>query len=205
MDYFKRFVKEEYEWVYSESCDAVQLLLKNLEGKVSEQEFDDYFDMFTSEAMQRYTNNEYVIQSLHEIMDDCLTEVLQEYAENKEEFIKDYKLDDRAIRYEIEEEIENAYKTLTLYDISEDVLMEKGYLDKKKNNDIEELIDSIREDLYNYNDEIDEVEMTVATRKSEDEVSFIQTQYSKNRKEKKETTCPNWIRDLECFKMKNRD
>lgn len=139
MDYFKRFIKEEYEWVYWNSTDSEKMLIENLDNKVSIEEFENNFDLFTTEAMLRFTNDDFVIEHMHELMDDMLYDVLEEYSNDKEKFLEENKLDDVAIRCELEEEIVNAYNTLKLYNISEEVLVNRGYIDKEKNDLMEEV------------------------------------------------------------------
>ena len=87
MDYFKRFVKEEYEWVYWNSTDGEKMLIENLDNKVSIEEFENNFDLFITEAMLRFTNNDYVIEHMHELMDDMLFDVLEDYSNDKEKFL----------------------------------------------------------------------------------------------------------------------
>lgn len=69
-------------------------------------------------------NDEYYIQQLHEQMDDCLRDVIQEYLENKEEFIENNKIKDYDVEKEIYEEVENAYKTIVRYNKSKEIIQE---------------------------------------------------------------------------------
>lgn len=64
--------------------------------------------------------------------------------------------------------------------------------DKEK----EELIDLLREDLYNYDDYIDEVEITMVTRRNEDDFYFKQNYYEKRKKENKCSTAPSWLKNV---------
>jgi hypothetical protein len=186
MDYFKRFIKEEYEWVYWNSTDGEKMLIENLDNKVSIEEFENNFDLFTTEAMLRFTNNDFVIEHMHELMDDMLYDVLEEYSNDKEKFLEENKLDDVAIRCELEEEIVNAYKTLTLYNISEEVLVNRGYIDKEKNDLMEEvgrLMDNEKtiasvEVIYKYD--------------NGEEYAY---EFTKN-DEKEQPLDPSWIREI---------
>ena len=69
-----------------------------------------------------------------------------------------------------------------------DILDKAGIIDKNK----EELLDLIREDIYAYDDYIDEVEMTLITRKEDMNDTFKQYEYCR------ESTCPSWL--IKCVK-----
>ena len=66
-----------------------------------------------------------------------------------------------------------------------DILDKAGIIDKNK----EELLDLIREDIYAYDDYIDEVEITLITRKEDMNDTFKQCEYCR------ESTCPSWLRN----------
>ena len=66
-----------------------------------------------------------------------------------------------------------------------DILDKAGIINKGK----EELLDLIREDIYAYDDYIDEVEMTLITRKEDMNDTFKQCEYCR------ESTCPSWLRN----------
>ena len=91
---------------------------------MSDEEFENNFELFKTKATERYVNDEYYIQQLHEQMDDCLRDVIQEYLENKEEFIENNKIKDYDVEKEIYEEVENAYKTIIRYNKSKEIIQE---------------------------------------------------------------------------------
>ena len=67
-----------------------------------------------------------------------------------------------------------------------DILDKAGIIDKDK----EELLDLIRSDIYEYDDYIDDVEVTLITRKENMNDTFKQYEYNK------ESTCPSWLRNV---------
>ena len=66
-----------------------------------------------------------------------------------------------------------------------DILDKAGIIDKDK----EKLLDLIREDIYAYDDYIDEVEMTLITRKEDTIDTFKLCEFCR------ESTCPSWLRN----------
>ena len=85
---------------------------------------------------------------------------------------------------------ENDYDKLANY---AKALCESKEVQKMKNRkydaDKEELIDMIIEDIYAYDDYIDEVEITLITRKEDMNDTFKQCDYCR------ESTCPSWLRN----------
>lgn len=124
MDYFKKFIYDEYDWIFDFGTDTSAVMLDEFKDNITEEEFDSNFEIFKIEATKKYINDEYYIQQLHEQMDDCFREVLNEYVDNKSEFIENYKLTNDYIEKEIREEITNAYKTLKRYPIAKDIVKE---------------------------------------------------------------------------------
>lgn len=124
MDYFKKFIYDEYDWVFDFGTDTSAVMLDEFKDNITEEEFDSNFEIFKIEATKKYINDEYYIQQLHEQMDDCFREVLNEYVDNKSEFIENCKLTNDYIDKEIREEITNAYKTLKRYPIAKDIVKE---------------------------------------------------------------------------------
>lgn len=124
MDYFKKFIYDEYDWIFDFGTDTSAVMLDEFKDDITEEEFDSNFEIFKIEATKKYINDEYYIQQLHEQMDDCFREVLNEYVDNKSEFIENCKLTNDYINKEIREEITNAYKTLKRYPIAKDIVKE---------------------------------------------------------------------------------
>ena len=81
-DLFQKFIKDEYEWVFGES-DSTAVLLEGFNGEISEDEFYENFDMFMTQATTYFTNDEWIIQQMHENMHDILVDVLKDYLNNK--------------------------------------------------------------------------------------------------------------------------
>ena len=124
MDYFKKFISEEYEWVFDFGSDTSSILLDEFKDYLTDGEFENNFELFKTEATKKYINNEYYIQYLHEQMDDCFREVLDEYIDNKLKFVEDHKLNNEEIKNEIKQEIKEAYNTLKRYENSKEILAE---------------------------------------------------------------------------------
>ena len=124
MDYYKKFIQDEYDWVFDFGSDSTSMLFNEFRDDMSDEEFENNFELFKTKATERYVNDEYYIQQLHEQMDDCLRDVIQEYLENKEEFIENNKIKDYDVEKEIYEEVENAYKTIIRYNKSKEIIQE---------------------------------------------------------------------------------
>ena len=124
MDYFKKFISEEYEWVFDFGSDTSSILLDEFKDYLTDDEFENNFELFKTEATKKYINDEYYIQHLHEQMDDCFREVLNEYIDNKSKFIEEHELNDEEVKNEIKQEIKEAYKTLKRYENSKEILTE---------------------------------------------------------------------------------
>ena len=69
-----------------------------------------------------------------------------------------------------------------------DILDKAGIIDK----DTEELLDLMREDINDYDDYIDEFEITLITRREDGNDKFIQREYCR------ESSCPSWL--INCVK-----
>lgn len=124
MDYYKKFISEEYEWVFDFGTDTASILLDDFRDSINEEEFENNFDLFRDEATERYINDEYYTQCLHEQMDACFRDVLNDYVNDKENFINGFKRDEKEIQKEIKQEIKEAYKTLKRYENSKELLEE---------------------------------------------------------------------------------
>lgn len=124
MDYFKKFISEEYEWVFDFGTDTSSMLLEEFKDNITEEEFENNFEVFKTEATNLYVNDEYYIQQLHEQMDDCFRTVLTEYIENKDEYLNSKKVSENDIKCQIKNEVKEAYKTLKRYENSKEILKE---------------------------------------------------------------------------------
>ncbi len=124
MDYYKKFIQDEYDWIFDFGSDSTSMIFDEFRDDMSDEEFENNFELFKTKATEKYVNDEYYIQQLHEQMDDCLRDVLQEYLENKEEFIENNKIKDCDIEKEIYEEVESAYKTIVRYNKSKEIIQE---------------------------------------------------------------------------------
>ena len=80
-DFFQRFIQDEYEWILND--DAVQILLEGFDGKITEEEFYENMDMFINRAVTMFCNDEWIIQQMHDNMDDTMRDVLKDYLNEK--------------------------------------------------------------------------------------------------------------------------
>ena len=185
MDYYKRFIKDEYNWVYDDCTDSSKQLLEEFESDITLEEFEDNFDLFMEVSTNRFINDDYFIQEFHDGMHDELRNVLSQYAEDKEKFINSYKPNDITVRNEIEEEIVSCYKILNYYGITEEVLIKNELIDKEK-------IELLKE-IGKLTDNEKEIESI--------DISFNYTdgteyKYKFTKNKEKESTAPSWLRDV---------
>lgn len=92
MDTYKKFIKEEYEWVFGNDSDSINYILEGFEGKITAEEFEKYQDVILNTSVNNFYNDEYVVQQIHENMDDTIREVIRDFIEDKEGFIEDNKI-----------------------------------------------------------------------------------------------------------------
>lgn len=81
-DLFARFINEEFEWIYSDS-DSVKYIVEGFDNEISEDEFYENFEAFKNRVVNTTSNDEWLIQQIHERMDDMLRDVLKDYLNNK--------------------------------------------------------------------------------------------------------------------------
>lgn len=80
-DLFQRFIQDEYEWILND--DVVQVLLEGFDGEITEEEFYENMDMFINRAVTMFCNDEWIIQQMHDNMDDTMRDVLKDYLNEK--------------------------------------------------------------------------------------------------------------------------
>ena len=80
-DYFEKFIQDEYEWILND--DAVRILLEGFDGRITEEEFYENMDMFINRAVTLFCNDEWIIQQMHDNMDDTMRDVLKDYLNEK--------------------------------------------------------------------------------------------------------------------------
>ncbi len=81
-DLFARFIQDEFEWIFSDS-DSVANVAAGFDEKINEDEFYEHFEEFKNQVVNRVANDEWIIQQIHERMDDMLVDVLKDYLNNK--------------------------------------------------------------------------------------------------------------------------
>ena len=80
-DFFERFIRDEYEWILND--DVVQILLEGFDGRITEEEFYENMDMFINRAVNSFCNDEWIIQQMHDNMDDTMRDILKDYLNEK--------------------------------------------------------------------------------------------------------------------------
>lgn len=80
-DYFGKFIKEEYEWLYG-GDDCADIIMR--ETGISEEEYYENLDDFIKQATDNVCIDEYIIQCLHDWMHDELSNVIENYMEPRE-------------------------------------------------------------------------------------------------------------------------
>lgn len=80
---FEQFVKDEMDWICND--DMINILLDNFDGEITEEELEDNMEVFINQAANRFCNNEYIIQTLHDWMHDEVSDVVKEYISMKGE------------------------------------------------------------------------------------------------------------------------
>ena len=80
-DFFARFIRDEYEWILND--DVVQILLEGFDGRITEEEFYENMDMFINRAVNSFCNDEWIIQQMHDNMDDTMRDILKDYLNEK--------------------------------------------------------------------------------------------------------------------------
>ena len=78
---FQRFIQDEYEWILND--DVIQILLEGFDGAITEEEFYENMDMFINRAVNMFCNDEWIIQQMHDNMDDTMRDVLKDYLNEK--------------------------------------------------------------------------------------------------------------------------
>jgi hypothetical protein len=73
---FERFIEEEFDSIYEDS-DVVNWLLDTLDDEITEDMFYDNFDELKEIVTEDVSNDEWLIQQIHERMDDMLIEALR--------------------------------------------------------------------------------------------------------------------------------
>lgn len=82
-NYFEKFIKEEYDWLYG-GDDCADLIIR--ETGISEEEYYENLDDFIEKAIEDVCNDEYIIQCLHDWMHDSLSDIIEGYMEPRGRF-----------------------------------------------------------------------------------------------------------------------
>ena len=81
-NFFEKFINEEFEYIYSD-FEIFNWFVANFNIEMNENEFYDNFDDFKNDVVDAVSNDEWIIQQIHERMDDMLLDVLKNYTKEK--------------------------------------------------------------------------------------------------------------------------
>ena len=76
---FAKFIAEEFEYIFSDE-DCVNWIIDGLDDeRLDSEKFYKHFDKFKNRVVNMTSNDEWLIQQIHERMDDMLRDVLKDY------------------------------------------------------------------------------------------------------------------------------
>ena len=81
-DLFVKFINEEFEHIYSDS-DVAKCFVEGFNNKLTEDDFYEHFEEFKNQTVNKTANDDWLIQQIHERMDDMLIDVLKDYLNNR--------------------------------------------------------------------------------------------------------------------------
>jgi hypothetical protein len=81
-DLFARFIDEEFECIYSDEASANYIIENFNDERLTSEKFYKHFDEFKNQVVNMTSNDEWIIQQIHERMDDMLIDILKEYLNN---------------------------------------------------------------------------------------------------------------------------
>ena len=78
-DLFAKFIAEEFEYMYSDE-DRINYIVENLDdGEIAFKTFYQHFDTFKNQVVNMTSNDEWLIQQIHDRMDDMLIDAMMRY------------------------------------------------------------------------------------------------------------------------------
>lgn len=76
---FAKFIAEEFEYIFSDE-DCVNWIIEGFnDERLDSEKFYQHFDEFKNKVVNMTSNDEWIIQQIHERMDDMLRDVLKDY------------------------------------------------------------------------------------------------------------------------------
>lgn len=84
VDYFKDFIEDEFKWIYEDE-DIVNNLVESFDGRISVEEVEDLLDNNRELIIDCISNDEWLIQQIHERMDDFVFDAIKDYLNNREQ------------------------------------------------------------------------------------------------------------------------
>ena len=83
-DLFVKFINEEFEWIYNDT-DSTKFILEGFSGTITEDEFYEMFEELKNQVTNAVANDDWIIQQIHERMDDMLIDALKDYLADEEQ------------------------------------------------------------------------------------------------------------------------
>ena len=81
-DLFAKFIDDEFEFIFSDE-DSVKYIIEGFDDeRLTSEKFYKHFDEFKNQVVNMTSNDEWLIQQIHERMDDMLRYVLKKYLKN---------------------------------------------------------------------------------------------------------------------------
>ena len=81
-DLFAKFIDEEFEFIFSDE-DNIKYIIEGFDDeRLTSEKFYKHFDEFKNQVVNMTSNDEWLIQQIHERMDDMLRYVLKKYLKN---------------------------------------------------------------------------------------------------------------------------
>ena len=78
-DLFAKFIAEEFEYIFSDE-DCVNWIIEGIDDeRLDSEKFYQHFDKFKNRVVNMTSHDEWIIQQIHERMDDMLRDVLKDY------------------------------------------------------------------------------------------------------------------------------
>ena len=83
-DLFARFINEEFEYIFSDEDNANYIVEGFNDERLTVEKFYEHFEEFKNQVVNKTANDEWLIQQIHERMDDMLRDVIKDYLNNKQ-------------------------------------------------------------------------------------------------------------------------
>ena len=192
MDYFKKFISEEYEWVFDFGSDTSSILLDEFKDCLTDDEFENNFELF-NDLTAAYLNDVDNTVTIAKTRNGELVEEELNVPKDFRKMIMKILLDFGVDKQEAEKIMTNDYQfkdVSALYEVASEIILNYASTGKKFNfiakpdMQCSLLIDDFEE----------EVKLNKRPGASDEEAKEVL--YKKHRKVKVESTCPSWLKNV---------